>query len=67
VGRSEFPQSYNTIQIKEPERIVLFIFCLRYWLFDVLSFIQVGVPLIVALSFFVAYAVSYPKWSQMSK
>ena len=47
------------------EGIVLLAFCLRYWLGSVLTFMQVSVPLIIALSFSIAYAVSYPTWSQM--
>ncbi len=47
------------------EGIVLLTFCLRYWLGGALIFMQVSVPLIIALFFFVAYAVSYPTWSQM--
>ncbi len=47
------------------EGIVLLTFCLRYWLGGVLIFMQVSVPLIIALFFSVAYAVSYPTWSQM--
>lgn len=47
------------------EGIVLLAFCLRYWLGGFLTSIQVSVPLIVALFFSIAYAVSYPTWSQM--
>ncbi len=47
------------------EGIVLLAFCLRYWLGGVLIFMQVSVPLIVALFFSIVYAVSYPTWSQM--
>ena len=47
------------------EGIVLMTFCLRYWLGSVLIFMQVSVPLLIAVFFSIAYAVSYSTWSRM--
>lgn len=47
------------------EGIALMTLCLRYWLGGVLIFMQVSMPLLIAVFFSIAYAVSYPTWSRM--
>ncbi|MGD2294724.1 MAG: hypothetical protein PVF22_02690 [Candidatus Aminicenantes bacterium] len=47
------------------EGAILTVFCLKYWLSGTLVFLQVSVPLLVALIFGSAYAISYPSWSKM--
>ena len=47
------------------EGSLLFAFSLRYWLGGGLTFMQVSVPLVIALVFATAYVVFYPTWSRM--